>query len=195
MTAPAAGEAEQPLVTLITPDSPGLYRLVTTLHDKDGVAFDAASQDQVPALIVRVTGGLWASYGLPADISAAVGEDLVLQARVANSGSMPWTTGPATDPAVPGGGATTGSARLVGHWIGLEGAGIAGALPRDASIPVDVEPGGSAVLGLPLTAPAVAGTYLLVLDIVLPDGRSLAAAGVPPALVRVTVETAPSSRR
>ncbi len=190
MTAPAAGAASSRTVTLITPDAPGLYRLVTTLHDKDGVAFDAASQDQVPALLVRVTGGLWASYGLPTAIAATVGEDLVLQARVANSGSMPWATAPGTDPAAPGGGGTTGSARLVGHWIGLEGAGLAGGLPRDASIPADVEPGRSTVLGLPLTAPEVAGTYLLVLDIALPDGRSLAVAGVPPALVRVVVGTA-----
>ena len=81
----------------------------------------------------------------------------------------------------------------MGHWIALEGAGLAGGLPPDASIPADVEPGRSAVLGLHLAAPAVAGTYLLVLDVALPDGRSLAVAGVPPGLVRVTVGTTPSS--
>ena len=94
---------------------------------------------------------------------------------------------------MPGSGARPGGARLVGHWVGLEGAGLAGPLPPDASIPADVEPGGSAVLGLPLTAPAAAGSYLLVLDITLPGGRSLAASGVPPALVRVTVGAAPAS--
>ena len=46
------------------------------------------------------------------------------------------------------------------------------------------------MLGLPLTAPSAAGSYLLVLDVALPDGRSLAVAGVPPGLVRVTVEAA-----
>ena len=181
MTAPAEGSASSRTVTLITPDAPGLYRLVTTLHDKDGVAFDAASQDQVPALLVRVTGGLWASYGLPADTSAAVGEDVVLQVRVANSGSHALDDAPGTDPAAPGtapAGPEAAPRRGARAWwpTGSRSRGPASpvALPPDASIPADVEPGRSAVLGLHLAAPAVAGTYLLVLDVALPDGRSLA---------------------
>ena len=36
----------------------GLYRLVGTIHGTDGVAYDAATQALMPALIVRVTGSL-----------------------------------------------------------------------------------------------------------------------------------------
>ena len=41
-----------------TPAAPGRYRLTVTLHDADGVAYDPATQAQVPSLIVRVTGDL-----------------------------------------------------------------------------------------------------------------------------------------
>jgi hypothetical protein len=192
VTAPAEGKAGRRSVLLIAPETPGLYRLVTTLHDKDGVAFDAASQDQVPALLVKVTGVLSASYGLPSDISAAAGDHLVLPVRVVNSGSMPWSASPADGTNAAGASTATGSARLVGHWIRLEGVGLAGELPLDAAVLVDVEPGRSAVVDLPLETPSAAGSYLLVLDVVLPDGRSLAVSGVPPALVRVTVEAGPA---
>ena len=38
------------------PSVPGKYRLTITLHDKDGVVYDAATQALIPSLIVRVTG-------------------------------------------------------------------------------------------------------------------------------------------
>ena len=38
------------------PTVPGKYRLTITLHDKDGVVYDAATQALIPSLIVRVTG-------------------------------------------------------------------------------------------------------------------------------------------
>ena len=47
------------------PPTPGRYRLTITLHDKDGVAYDAATQAQFPALIVRVTGDLDATIVAP----------------------------------------------------------------------------------------------------------------------------------
>ena len=38
------------------PTTPGRYRLTVTLHDADGVAYDAVTQALIPSLIVRVTG-------------------------------------------------------------------------------------------------------------------------------------------
>ena len=38
------------------PAAPGRYRLVITLHDSDGVAYDEATQDLIPTVLVRVTG-------------------------------------------------------------------------------------------------------------------------------------------
>ena len=43
-------------VPVTMPTAPGRYRLTVTLHDGDGVAFDAATQAALPTLAVRVTG-------------------------------------------------------------------------------------------------------------------------------------------
>ena len=44
-----------------------------------------------------------------------------------------------------------------------------------------------------LDAPDRAGSYLLVVDVLLPDGESFAANGIPPGLIRVSVEAEPST--
>ena len=41
---------------VVLPSAPGRYRLTITLHDGDGVAYDAATQAEIPTLVVRVTG-------------------------------------------------------------------------------------------------------------------------------------------
>ena len=43
-------------VPVTMPSIPGRYRLTITLHDADGVEYDAATQALIPSLIVRVTG-------------------------------------------------------------------------------------------------------------------------------------------
>ncbi len=43
-------------VPVVLPDAAGRYRLTVTLHDADGVAYDAATQALLPPLVVRVTG-------------------------------------------------------------------------------------------------------------------------------------------
>jgi hypothetical protein len=60
--------------------------------------------------------------------------------------------------------------------------GFAGSVPA-----AYLAPGSSAVVNLLATAPHQPGSYLLVVDLVTSDGTSLAAAGVPPLLVRVVV--------
>ena len=213
MTAPAEGSASSRTVTLITPDAPGLYRLVTTLHDKDGVAFDAASQAQVPALLVRVTGGLWASYGLPADTTAAVGEDVVLQVRVANSGSLPWTAAPGTDPAAPGTDPAVpgrirpprGPAprREAAPRRGARAWWATGSRSREPASPVGSRP---TPRSPPTSSLGAAPCWVCTLPPRRSPGRTCSSwtspcpmvdrspvAGVPPGLVRVTVGTTPSS--
>ena len=66
------------------PAAPGRYRLTVTLHDDDGVAFDAATQATFPSLIVRVTGDLDASSWPWAD-REAVGAEITI-----GSGSATW---------------------------------------------------------------------------------------------------------
>jgi hypothetical protein len=56
-------------------------------------------------------------------------------------------------------------------------------------LPAGLAPGASASIVIQTTAPSVPGEYLLVLDVVDPSTGSLAATGVPPGIVRVTVTT------
>jgi len=181
-------------VPVVVPKSPGLYRLVATIHGADGLAFDAATQALVPALVVRVTGPLTAAYEAPATATAVAGAPFTLAIRVTNLGSSPWGRA-ATTPAI--GSAEREPAQrsiLVGRWVDLGGgAGGAGEDPGTTAaamstiLPAALAPGASVALDVRLTAPAAAGEYLLVLDVVDPRMGSLAAAGVPPGIVRITV--------
>ena len=170
------------------PATPGLYRLVATIHGSDGVAFDAATQALVPALVVRVIGGETAAYGMPATAKAAAGAPLPFSVRVTNLGRTAWGQA-ATIFRVDGGETEPASrATLVARWVDLGGSNATGA-PAVAMtmLPAGLRPGGSADVDLHLVAPAAPGEYLLVLDIVDPRTGSLAATGVPPGIVRVSV--------
>jgi len=185
---PTSAGKRKPAVAVAVPSAPGLYRLVTTLHDASGVAFDAATQELIPALIVRVTGPLWASYGTPGQVSVGPGRRLEVRVAVANSGSASWGTRPVEDLVDPGPILEADPPLLVARWVALDGVTDAAELPAPGgSVPAYVDPGTSTTLGMVLVAPEAEGQYLLLLDIRLADGRSLAAAGVPPGLVRVTV--------
>ena len=84
------------------------------------------------------------------------------------------------------------TARLVARWLPLGiGAAVAPATPT-VSASARVDPGAQTTVELALIAPTVPGDYLLLLDIDSPLHGSLAAAGVPPAQVRVTVGSAPT---
>jgi hypothetical protein len=54
-------------------------------------------------------------------------------------------------------------------------------------LPAGMAPGATASVDLALAAPAAAGEYLVVIDVIDPVVGSLAALGVPPGIVRVTV--------
>ena len=176
-------------VPVSIPSIPGLYRLVATVHGRDGVAYDAATQALIPALVVRVTGPLTATYAAPATATAAAGGRFSLTVRVANLGRNPWghtaqahAIGAELEPAT--------RATLVARWVDL-GSGAPTATPSAGAastiLPAGLASAAVVTVDMLLSAPAVAGEYLLVLDVVDPQTGSLAAAGVPPGIVRVTV--------
>jgi hypothetical protein len=178
-------------VPVKVPTQPGLYRLVGTIHGSDGVAFDAATQALMPALIVRVTGPLTAVYDVPAAAFASPGGAFKLDVGVTNLGSAAW--------GAPGvkhriGGAESEPAQratLVARWVNLaEGANVAPAPQASALLPAGLAPGSAAAVTFQLAAPKTAGDYLLFVDVITPKNGSLAAAGVAPAIVRVTVSGA-----
>jgi hypothetical protein len=178
-------------VPVTVPTKPGLYRLVGTIHGTDGVAYDATTQALMPALIVRVTGKLSARYEAPAAGYASAGGTFKLHVGVTNLGAAAWGSR-AVKPDV--GGAEKAPARratLITRWVSLSGStGASPAKERSVALPAGLAPGASAAVDFVLTVPTSPGDYLLLLDVVTPQGGSLAGAGVPPGIVRVTVSGA-----
>ena len=174
------------------PTTPGLYRLVPTLHTPSGVAYDAATQSLLTPVLVRVGGPVAAAYGAPAAVTMAAGERASISIRVVNAGSEGWD-GPSVDP--PSGSASallywlrTGNApaRLVATWVSTAD----NAVPDPVSTVLDTAnaaPGGDAMVDLNLLAPAIPGDYLLLVDVISPAHGALSAAGTEPALIRVSV--------
>jgi hypothetical protein len=166
------------------PAVPGSYRLTTTLHDPDGIAYDRATQALLPALIVRVAGTLSAGFSADDEITLVSDRTVVLPVRVANTGTVAWAEAPAPDDTVDPRNAAP-VPWLVGRWVRLDG--LTTAVPAPATAPAFVAPGASDVVRLPITAPPETGTYLLLLDVDTPAAGSLAALGSAPALVRIIV--------
>ena len=171
------------------PDTPGLYRLVTTIHDAQGVAFDAATQDRIPALLVRVTGTISARLATTDQLVVTTGDSVELPVAVMNSGTVAWAESRSIGRAADGG--DTGEpasppALLVGHWVRLDPAS-GGPDLGTVWARLAVAPGATEQVSLYLVAPDMPGDYLLLLDVVSPSQGSLVAAGNEPVSVRVTV--------
>jgi hypothetical protein len=169
------------------PAAPGRYRLVTTLHDAGGVAFDPPTQSLLRSLVVRVTGPASVAYGVVPSISSPAGSTTQIAVRIANDGRLAWANAPISlaDP-VQGRTVVSPVPLLVGRWVPLD-PGTAPEAPAATTFAPRLAPGQQAVVPMDLIAPTTPGAYLLLIDVVTPLHGSLAALGVPPAQVRVTV--------
>jgi hypothetical protein len=174
-------------VRIRVPSQPGLYRLVATLHEADGVAYDAATQALVRPLIVWVSGDVSAHYAVAPSTSVARGSELVLPVGVTNLGREAWRRPEVNRLRPRASQERARPATLTVRWIGLGQASGDGGPAALVALPAVVPSGRTASVEAQITAPDIAGDYLLLLDVILPGNRSLAAEGVPPALVRVTV--------
>lgn len=174
-----------------TPATPGRYRLTITLHDPSGIAYDAGTQSLVPGLLVRVTGELDAALVVAGRAEATVGAVTTLPLWITNLGREAWGR-PATPERAGRAGGPATAARVIGQWmaVGASDAGqreVAAAAIAEAGLPPGQEPGTTVQVDLEVRVPTVPGAYLLVLDIVTPDGGSLVAAGLDPVVIRMTV--------
>ena len=178
------------------PRKPGLYRFSVMLHTPAGVAYDAATQALLVPMLVRVGGPIAAAYGAPATLAMVAGLDSDMAVLVMNAGSSRWdrvVTAPpsklAGEPILPARTSTL-QAQLVATWISASGQPV----PDPLTITLDdvvAAPGGSAGVDLHLEAPALAGEYLLILDVLSPASGPMSAQGTSPAIVRVSVAEPP----
>jgi hypothetical protein len=178
-------------VPVSVPADPGLYRLVATVHDPSGLAYDAATQALIPALVVRVTGTSMAAWSVAATANADPGGSVTIPVSVSNLGSQAWGNGAAA-PGTGGGAAElvpASRAIVTASWVPLTAVAApgAGGAAGTAIVPAGLAPKQTASVQFVLDAPKTPGAYLLVFDVVVPDVGSLAALGVPPGIVRVTV--------
>ncbi|HEY6570870.1 MAG TPA: hypothetical protein VIZ22_11285 [Candidatus Limnocylindrales bacterium] len=173
------------------PSAPGLYRLVVTLHNSTGVAYDAPTQSKLTSALVRVGGLYSAAFGAPSSLAMAAGSTSTVGVRVVNAGSQGWDVESSTPPSEPDSlliwlRTQRTAARVVGTWVSAQGMQVPGPVST-ALDPKAAEPGGSAAVGLAVVAPAQAGDYLLLLDVVSPTHGTLSTLGSTPALIRVSV--------
>ena len=178
-------------IPVTLPTSAGRYRLTITLHDGDGVAYDAATQAMVQAEFVRVTGDFDGAISVVPTANLKAGSEAALGVRVKNLGKASWGHGAIN---TPSGAVAAAAANVVARWVplsaGAELQSDPSAQVASADLPIALGPGKSSDAWLYLTAPDAAGDYLLVLDIVDPYAGSLVASGASPTLVRVTVSAA-----
>ncbi len=187
----ATNDADGISVSATMPVVPGLYRLVATIHDPGGVAYDAATQALIPALLVHVTGPTSAVVVTAPTIRAIGGATVVLPAEIVNTGTTTWAAEEPADPRRPNGPIEVQDpARLVLRWVALE---LEARTPDPfvAALPPTVEPGRRLDVSIALAAPLSAGAYLLVLDVTVPGIGSLAALGDRPTIVTVVVVDPP----
>ena len=162
-----------------------------TLHDASGVAYDAMTQALIPTLIVRVTGDFDGDVVAAPTAEIQAGADVALGVRVRNLGVTPWGAEAIKPVSNLSGWVPAKIAELTGRWIPLSDGAL---LPADGTnqsvstdLPIGLAPGKSFDATLAVKAPTAPGSYLLLLDVVTPDGGSLVASGADPTLVRVTV--------
>jgi hypothetical protein len=196
VVAPAAAKVGKKTidVPVTLPAKPGRYRLTVTLHDADGVAYDAATQAMLPAQIVRITGDYDGSIAVVPAASLTAGTEAALGVRVKNLGTAAWGHGVIKTPSDQVKQVPAAAATVVARWVPLSSSAALDADPASqfasADLPIGLAPGKTSDAWLYLTTPQAAGDYLLVLDVVDPQAGSLVASGAQPTLVRVSVTPA-----
>ena len=115
------------------PTAPGRYRLTITLHDRDGVAFDEATQALLPTMLVRVTGDPDGAVLAAPSNTLSAGTHVSLPVRVVNLGTAAWGHERMQSTKDPDRSTPAVAADLVGHWVAL-GDGAVLTIPGEVSM-------------------------------------------------------------
>jgi hypothetical protein len=134
-----------------------------------------------------VTGPRTAAYAVQTAATAAAGKVVHLGAAVSNLGKAAWGHAAVVPKVSEAEREPASRALVVARWVSLGSASAIGGAGASTMLPAGMAPGATATVDLSLVAPAAAGEYLVVIDVIDPVVGSLAALGVPPGIVRVTV--------
>ncbi len=167
---------------VLVPQAVGVYRLTISAADSDGVDLPATQAQQPESYLVHVIASLGITYATAQVLDVGTAQLTALPIRLTNSGIDPWWLLDLPDDQRTG--------TLVATWVPLGVNPTAVPAPTVTEAP-SVAAGSSTDIALSLVAPRTAGQYLLVLDVLTPDGVSMAATGVPPQMVVVTVHRVP----
>lgn len=169
---------------VLVPQAVGVYRLTISASDGDGVDLPSGQALQPGSYLVHVIPALDITYATSSTMDIPTGAPTALPVRLTNSGADSWWV--ADTSGEPGAGT------LKATWVALGVNSAAMPAPSFTVAPF-VAAGSSADVALRIVAPRAPGDYLLVLDVLTPDGVSMAATGVPPQMVLVKVHRAPLS--
>jgi peptidoglycan hydrolase-like amidase len=144
----APGASRSATATVRAPSQPGVYFLKFAVV-REGVAWAAPSQ----RFAVQVNPAYSAQFADPTVHAMLLGTAYKIPVTVTNSGTATWTVGGDTP------------VRLSYHWKDQAGRIVRWDGERSL-LASDVAPGASVTIQLGVTAPATAGTYVLVIDLV-----------------------------
>jgi len=160
------------------PEVPGRYRLSL------GLAQGAAGpmSRRFAPIEIRVIGAYAASWSVQVPAHSTVGQSIAVKVAVTNIGTVDWRP-PTPAPDAP---RQTAAARaqtvIVIRWV------APGRILPAATLPAELAPGTTAHLKLHLAAPATAGPWTLVLDLVNIAQGSLASTGLDVPAIPVLVD-------
>ncbi|HUQ17138.1 MAG TPA: S8 family serine peptidase, partial [Candidatus Saccharimonadales bacterium] len=170
------GTAATVRATITPPTVPGTYVLRVDLV-REGIAWFSGQGVPTANLTAAVNNGLGATYAPAAGAASTFtfGPN-AYSVTVTNSGTRTWSASGPTP------------VHLSYHWLTSAGTMVVWDGAR-ASLPSDLAAGQSAVIALPVTAPADAGSYLLRLDLVEEGIAWFSGQGVPTRDVPITVSS------
>lgn len=165
------------------PTAPGRYRLTVTFHNAAGRAIGARSVRPFTPLIVSVGGPYRVHFTTPAAIP--FGSAQTVAVGVANIGSAPWVQTRAPAATRTSGVAVLTGPRMLAEWVYADGSTMAA-----GSLYLELKPGASTIVNLPLSK-VPSGATGLRLDLVDPSGTRVSDEGGRAVTITVTPTATP----
>ena len=165
------------------PTTPGRYRLTVTFHNAAGRAIGARSVRPFTPIIVSVGGPYRVHFAAPAAIPFGGAQTVAI--GLTNIGAAPWVQTRLPAAARSAGATTLSGPRVVAEWVYADGSSTAA-----GSFYLELKPGASTIVNLPLSK-VPSGATGLRLDLVDPSGARVSDEGGRSVTIPVTPTATP----